>query len=157
MPVAKRSFVISLAAIYRINTELVDVEPQRSVMIRRRIDTRIPLPALSTAANAKPASFGGLTNLRAPAPTRTPSTGWGGSTTGWGKQASNKGYARTLSEPGSGGVTPSGPSRTTTPQPASGTASTSRAAQPQVTVPQGQRVVGEVGKVEDEGDWDVDA
>ena len=50
MPVAKRSFVVSLAAIYRINTELVDVEPQRSVMVRRRIDTRIPSPALSERA-----------------------------------------------------------------------------------------------------------
>ena len=178
VPPSKRSFVVSLAALYRISTELVDVEPHRSVLVRRRIDTRIPSPALSTAVSgpAKPSgSFGGLTNLRAPASSASAaassSAGWGNaagtSGTGsgaWGKASGgggNKAYAHTLSAPGSGAATPgNGPSRPATPLAGGAAAQTGQSGavvQVPVPVPHDQKVVGEVGKVEDDEDWDVDA
>nr|KIR87449.1 transcriptional repressor NF-X1 [Cryptococcus tetragattii IND107] len=49
MPAAKRTFVMALADHYRLTRELIDQEPNRSVQIRRRIDTRIPKPLLSSA------------------------------------------------------------------------------------------------------------
>ena len=62
----------------------MDAEPNRSVQIRRRIDTRIPNPLLSTITApvvSKP-SLGGLTNLKSKAVTNG-SRGWGvGSGTG---------------------------------------------------------------------------
>ncbi|WWC59831.1 uncharacterized protein I303_102393 [Kwoniella dejecticola CBS 10117] len=51
MPPAKRVFVMSLADHYRLNKELVDQEPNRSVQIRRRVDTRVPSPTLSSSVN----------------------------------------------------------------------------------------------------------
>ncbi|KAL1408816.1 FKBP12-associated protein [Vanrija albida] len=77
MPVAKRTFVMSLADAYHLGRELIDAEPNRSVQIRRRIDTRIPNPLLSAAAPplSKP-GLGGLGNLRA---TTSP---WGASRPG---------------------------------------------------------------------------
>ena len=62
--------MISMADVYRLGRELIDQEPNRSVQIRRRIDTRIPHPLLSVVALppiGKP-SLGGLGNLRAPKP-----------------------------------------------------------------------------------------
>ncbi|KAH7097552.1 hypothetical protein BKA62DRAFT_643194 [Auriculariales sp. MPI-PUGE-AT-0066] len=70
MPESRRAFVTSLAAIYRMDTALVDVEPHQSVQITRRIDTRIPSPVLSQAAGpSTPTSpaLGRLVNLQAPA------------------------------------------------------------------------------------------
>lgn len=40
---------MALADHYRLTRELIDQEPNRSVQIRRRIDTRIPKPLLSSA------------------------------------------------------------------------------------------------------------
>ncbi|WWC68275.1 uncharacterized protein I206_102198 [Kwoniella pini CBS 10737] len=51
MPPAKRVFVMSLADHYRLTKELVDQEPNRSVQIRRRVDTRSPNPSLSSSVN----------------------------------------------------------------------------------------------------------
>lgn len=39
---------MALADHYRLTRELIDQEPNRSVQIRRRIDTRIPKPLLSS-------------------------------------------------------------------------------------------------------------
>ncbi|KAK4684233.1 hypothetical protein P7C73_g5958, partial [Tremellales sp. Uapishka_1] len=74
MPASKRTFVISLADVYRLGRELIDQEPNRSVQIRRRIDTRIPNPLLSDVAGPAPPkpSLGGLTNLRS-----IPPKAWG--------------------------------------------------------------------------------
>ncbi|KAJ9120222.1 hypothetical protein QFC22_003122 [Naganishia vaughanmartiniae] len=69
MPLQKRQFAISLAEIYRFGTELVDAEPNRSVSVRRRIDSRIPNPTLSSIT-APPATakrqLGGLGDLKRP-------------------------------------------------------------------------------------------
>ncbi|WWC86565.1 uncharacterized protein L201_001442 [Kwoniella dendrophila CBS 6074] len=51
MPPAKRVIVMSLAEHYRLTKELIDQEPNRSVQIRRRVDTRVPNPLLSSAVN----------------------------------------------------------------------------------------------------------
>ncbi|WVQ98382.1 hypothetical protein IAU59_005505 [Kwoniella sp. CBS 9459] len=51
MPIAKRTFVMSLAEHYRLTRELIDQEPNRSVQIRRRVDTRIPSPLLSASVS----------------------------------------------------------------------------------------------------------
>ncbi|KAG6330941.1 hypothetical protein ID866_8147, partial [Astraeus odoratus] len=47
MPPERRKFVQALAAVYRMDTTLVDQEPHRSVQLIRRIDTRVPSPLLS--------------------------------------------------------------------------------------------------------------
>ncbi|KAJ9103850.1 hypothetical protein QFC21_002312 [Naganishia friedmannii] len=69
MPLSKRQFAISLAEVYRFGTELVDAEPNRSVSVRRRIDSRIPNPTLSSIT-APPATakrqLGGLGDLKRP-------------------------------------------------------------------------------------------
>jgi transcriptional repressor NF-X1 len=89
VPAAKRTFVISLCQVYRLSTDLLDAEPNRSIMIRRKIDTRIPTPLL-TAAVPQPYSSGvekkttGLTNLRASTPSAA-AAGSSGAT--WGKIA----------------------------------------------------------------------
>ncbi|OCF33712.1 transcriptional repressor NF-X1 [Kwoniella heveanensis BCC8398] len=54
MPLAKRTFVMSLAEHYRLTRELIDQEPNRSVQIRRRVDTRIPSPLLSASVTPAP-------------------------------------------------------------------------------------------------------
>ncbi|ORX35861.1 hypothetical protein BD324DRAFT_602357 [Kockovaella imperatae] len=66
MPLSKRTFVMSLADVYRLGRELIDQEPVRSVQIRRRVDTRIPSPLLSAAATPPPPrpNLGGLANLK---------------------------------------------------------------------------------------------
>ncbi|KAJ9097816.1 hypothetical protein QFC19_006684 [Naganishia cerealis] len=67
MPASKRQFAISLAEVYRFGTELVDAEPNRSVSVRRRIDSRIPNPTLSSIT-APPTTakrqLGGLGDLK---------------------------------------------------------------------------------------------
>ncbi|KAI0674405.1 hypothetical protein C8Q78DRAFT_966649 [Trametes maxima] len=47
MPEQKRKFVHDLAAVYRVDTQMVDQEPHRSVQLLRRIDSR-PSPAPSS-------------------------------------------------------------------------------------------------------------
>ncbi|KAG9218190.1 hypothetical protein CCMSSC00406_0010216 [Pleurotus cornucopiae] len=66
MPVERRQFVHDLAALYRIDTQMVDQEPYRSVQLLRRVDTRIPAITLSThiAANKSTTSnLGKLTDM----------------------------------------------------------------------------------------------
>lgn len=63
MPPSKRTFVVGLADVYRLGRELIDQEPNRSVQIRRRIDTRIPNPLLSSTI-APPPPAAKLANLR---------------------------------------------------------------------------------------------
>ncbi|KAJ9121042.1 hypothetical protein QFC24_005023 [Naganishia onofrii] len=67
MPPVKRQFATSLAEVYRFGTELVDAEPNTSVSVRRRIDSRIPNPTLSSIT-APPATakrqLGGLGDLK---------------------------------------------------------------------------------------------
>jgi transcriptional repressor NF-X1 len=50
-----------LAAVYRMDTQLIDPEPHRSVQLIRRIDTRIPDPLLSVVTAP---ALGKLTDLR---------------------------------------------------------------------------------------------
>ncbi|KAG6909111.1 hypothetical protein DXG01_001985 [Tephrocybe rancida] len=67
MPPERREFVRGLAAVYRMDTQMIDQEPNRSVRLLRRIDTRIPTPLLSsTLATPAPAmpSLGKLADLR---------------------------------------------------------------------------------------------
>lgn len=65
-PPAKRQVVVQLAEYYRFATELVDAEPNRSVQIRRRVDSRIPSPLLSAsvAAATQKRQLGGLGDLK---------------------------------------------------------------------------------------------
>jgi hypothetical protein len=55
-----------LAAVYRMDTQMVDREPHRSVQLIRRIDTRIP-PNLLSQSSSTGAALGKLADLRAPA------------------------------------------------------------------------------------------
>ena len=55
-----------LASIYRMDTQMVDREPHRSVQLIRRIDTRVPANLLSQASTTGNA-LGKLADLRAPA------------------------------------------------------------------------------------------
>ncbi|WVQ85287.1 hypothetical protein IAT38_007452 [Cryptococcus sp. DSM 104549] len=86
MPPAKRTFVMALAEHYRLTRELIDLEPNRSVQIRRRIDTRIPKPLLSAAVQPAPVPQSRLvTNLgsawnRSTGPGASGSTGSAGGT-----------------------------------------------------------------------------
>jgi transcriptional repressor NF-X1 len=91
-PAQKRQFILSLAEIYRFGTELVDADPHRSVQIRRRIDSRIPTPLLSSITGAPPAKrqLGGLGDFKKPSfassaastplASPNPTRGWGTST-----------------------------------------------------------------------------
>ncbi|PCH44928.1 hypothetical protein WOLCODRAFT_105893 [Wolfiporia cocos MD-104 SS10] len=83
MPEARRKFVHDLAVVYRMDTQMVDQEPYRSVQLIRRIDSCIPSPLLSAVAAAPPPSsspsLGKLADLRSPglqalARPRTPQT-----------------------------------------------------------------------------------
>jgi len=75
MPPSKRTFVVGLADVYRLGRELIDQEPNRSVQIRRRIDTRIPNPLLSSSVT--PPTTAKLANLRTSTPIVTPApTPW---------------------------------------------------------------------------------
>jgi len=67
MPPDRRKFVHDLAALYRMDTQMVDQEPHRSVQLLRRVDTRIPTPVLSAfiVSIAPPPSLGKLADFRA--------------------------------------------------------------------------------------------
>ncbi|KAL0958181.1 hypothetical protein HGRIS_000344 [Hohenbuehelia grisea] len=47
MPPERRKFVHDLANVYRMDTQMVDQEPNRSVQLLGRLDTRTPTPLLS--------------------------------------------------------------------------------------------------------------
>ncbi|EKM57230.1 uncharacterized protein PHACADRAFT_142441 [Phanerochaete carnosa HHB-10118-sp] len=69
MPEARRKFVHDLAAVYRLDTQMIDQEPYRSVQLFKRMDTRVPAPVLSAAVAQSAAvapSLGRLADLRAP-------------------------------------------------------------------------------------------
>jgi len=57
---------VQLTAYYRIDTQMVDQEPHRSVQLIRRIDTRLPSPLLSAVIRQASTSpgLGKLGNLR---------------------------------------------------------------------------------------------
>lgn len=68
MPPERRKFVHDLASVYRMDTQMVDQEPHRSVQLLRRVDTRVPTPLLSTVIGTSappPPSLGKLADLRA--------------------------------------------------------------------------------------------
>ncbi|KAJ7039810.1 hypothetical protein C8F04DRAFT_996217 [Mycena alexandri] len=66
MPMERRKFVHDVAAVYRMDTQMVDQEPHRSVQLLRRFDTKIPSPLLSAvlAVSGPPPSLGKLADLR---------------------------------------------------------------------------------------------
>ena len=68
MPEARRKFVHDLASVYRMDTQMVDQEPRRSVQLIRRIDTRMPVPLLSTTIQGQGQGLGKLGNLGAKTP-----------------------------------------------------------------------------------------
>ncbi|ESK87323.1 shuttle craft like transcriptional regulator [Moniliophthora roreri MCA 2997] len=74
MPPERRKFVHDLAHVYRLDTQMIDQEPNRSVQIIRRIDTRVPHPLLSTHISTPSAgpTLGKLGDLRSG--TTTPSS-----------------------------------------------------------------------------------
>src|SRR5260221_9131986 len=118
MPESKRKFVYNvrsfpnlcsavsilkspqLASVYRMETQMVDREPHRSVQLIRRIDTRVPANLLSQTSTAGN-TLGKLADLRAlarvspataPASTRPP--------------RANRGWNSVLTTPPPGGNTP---------------------------------------------------
>jgi len=130
MPESKRKFVHELAAIYRMDWQMVDREPHRSVQLIRRIDTRIPANLLSQTVVTS-SSLGKLADLRSPArvaaPAPTPA-GTGSSprvSRGWNSVLVHT-RAETPPAPSNGLSAGTGPntSRSTTPaQPATSTSS----------------------------------
>ncbi|KAJ7145342.1 hypothetical protein C8R43DRAFT_546162 [Mycena crocata] len=65
MPPERRKFVHDVATVYRMDTQMVDQEPHRSVQLLRRFDTKVPSPSLSAALAASvPPSLGKLADLR---------------------------------------------------------------------------------------------
>ncbi|KAL1737867.1 hypothetical protein HDZ31DRAFT_70684, partial [Schizophyllum fasciatum] len=63
MPPERRKFVHDLAAVYRMDTRMIDQEPHTSVQLSRRIDTRIPSPSLYATITASAPQGGGLGKL----------------------------------------------------------------------------------------------
>ncbi|KAI0336848.1 hypothetical protein GY45DRAFT_25326 [Cubamyces sp. BRFM 1775] len=126
MPEQKRKFVHDLAAVYRIDTQMVDQEPHRSVQLLRRLDSRVPNPLLSSviAPPSTSSSLGKLADLRTglqplsrPGSSRvspSPSPAPGSSGIGAGK-----GWTSVVARPPQAAPTPSGwatlPVRTQTP------------------------------------------
>ena len=55
---------LQLAAVYRMDTVMVDQEPHRSVQLIRRIDTRIPVPLLSQHIASTQSAMGRLVDVR---------------------------------------------------------------------------------------------
>ncbi|KAJ6608304.1 hypothetical protein B0H10DRAFT_528771 [Mycena sp. CBHHK59/15] len=78
MPPERRKFVHDVAAVYRMDTQMVDQEPHRSVQLLRRFDTRVPSPLLSAALAAvgPPASLGKLADLRTGSSTAGAASSW---------------------------------------------------------------------------------
>ncbi|KAJ6571772.1 hypothetical protein B0H19DRAFT_1231452 [Mycena capillaripes] len=65
MPPDCRKFVHDVANVYRMDMQMVDQEPHRSVQLLRRFDTKVPTPLLSAAlaASGPPPSLGKLADL----------------------------------------------------------------------------------------------
>ncbi|WVQ71133.1 hypothetical protein IAR50_000658 [Cryptococcus sp. DSM 104548] len=165
MPSSKRTFVMSLADHYRLTRELIDQEPNRSVQIRRRIDTRIPKPLLSAAVNpSQPGQARSATTSASP---------WGRTTAGSlgtaasivaGGSGSGTSRLSTTGTPtvGGSGLNSAVPSRTTTPAiPASLMASIPTSIgfkRSEVKKSKGEGEAGRkpTGQVDDNDDWDKD-
>lgn len=66
MPHANEEFSVQLTTYYRIDTQMVDQEPHRSVQLIRRVDIRLPSPLLSAVIRqaSTPPGLGKLGNLR---------------------------------------------------------------------------------------------
>ncbi|KAG1798823.1 uncharacterized protein HD556DRAFT_153931 [Suillus plorans] len=80
MPPERRKIVHDLASVYRMDTQMIDQEPHRSVQLIRRVDTRIPTPLLSASLPSpmpSPAVLGKLADLRAPKPISSVTSGSG--------------------------------------------------------------------------------
>jgi transcriptional repressor NF-X1 len=142
MPPSKRTFVVGLADVYRLGRELIDQEPNRSVQIRRRIDTRIPNPLLSSTVS--PPTTAKLANLRTTTPVATPAP------TPWAK-------------PSTPALTPNSTHSThlnlaslaISQSQAEASGSSARGSRPVTPAPPVLEVKGKVGEV-DEVDWDED-
>ncbi|TBU21244.1 hypothetical protein BD311DRAFT_824916, partial [Dichomitus squalens] len=63
MPKQKRKSVHDRAAVYRMDTQMVDQEPHQSVQLIRRVDLRVPALLLSASVNGAPAGSSGLVKL----------------------------------------------------------------------------------------------
>ncbi|KAB5593926.1 FKBP12-associated protein [Ceratobasidium theobromae] len=134
MPEARRKILVEVAEVYRINTQLVDEEPRRSVQLIRRVDSRIPTPLLSQASTPAPSRLGSLGDLRKPATVikSTPASGsvapaWRSGTASPGVAASN---ARSGSPAQSSGPPTSALGSSATPWTRSGASVTPRATPP---------------------------
>ncbi|KAF5324354.1 hypothetical protein D9619_011331 [Psilocybe cf. subviscida] len=64
MPPDRRKFVHDLAVAYRMDAQMVDQEPHRSVQLVRRVDSRIPRPLLSAHITTITPSYGKLADFR---------------------------------------------------------------------------------------------
>lgn len=146
---------MGLADNYHLGRELIDQEPNRSVQIRRRIDTRIPTPLLSMSvghlsAAPKPA-LGNLASMRTSTPTATPAAA-----PAWGKPTNpvptNTALTPNSSHPSLATLAKSQASAEAS---ASGSG-TPRPSRPVTPIPPVLvEVKGKVGEV-DEVDWDED-
>jgi transcriptional repressor NF-X1 len=103
MPMERRKFVHDLAMVYRMDAQMVDQEPHRSVQLIRRIDIRIPTPLLSsTIASPVAPVLGKLADLRAPsAQTPRPLKPLSSSTT-TSSVGSNRGWTSVVSKTAAG-------------------------------------------------------
>jgi transcriptional repressor NF-X1 len=93
-----------LASVYRMETQMVDREPHRSVQLIRRIDTRVPANLLSQAS-ATGSALGKLADLRAPArvsPAAAPASS--------GPPRANRGWNSVLTTPHGGNPPTAAPS-----------------------------------------------
>lgn len=93
-----------LATVYRMETQMVDREPHRSVQLIRRIDTRVPANLLSQAF-ATGSALGKLADLRAPA--RVSATA---APTSSGPPRANRGWNSVLTASQGGNPPPATPS-----------------------------------------------
>ncbi|KAG1729490.1 uncharacterized protein EDB91DRAFT_1159352 [Suillus paluster] len=106
MPPDRRKFVHDLASIYRMDTQMVDQEPHRSVQLLRRIDTRIPNPLLSASLpSPSPAGLGKLADLRAPKPVSSMTSGGAGWAQSKGAEPGGR-WTAVVTRPGSGSSSP---------------------------------------------------
>ncbi|CAK5272386.1 unnamed protein product [Mycena citricolor] len=66
MPPDRRKFAHDIATVYRMDTQMVDQEPHRSLQLIRRFDTKMPTPLLSAAISVAgpPSSLGKLADLK---------------------------------------------------------------------------------------------
>ncbi|KAN0129710.1 hypothetical protein V8E53_012530 [Lactarius tabidus] len=98
MPESKRKFVHDLAAVYRIDSQMVDREPHRSVQLIRRIDTRTPTNLLSQTI-VTTSTLGKLADLRAPARASLPVSAPAQTPAGSGTPKVNRGWNSVLAHP----------------------------------------------------------